>query len=68
VIECRVENRISGQVDSLSANSKQTALTLSFSLQPILLMTVELVPKGISSIRESGLEIVRQLLCAANCK
>ncbi len=56
------------QVDSLSANSKQAALTLSFSPRSVLLMTVESMPKGISSIRQSGLEIVSQLLCAANCK
>ncbi len=56
------------QVDSLSANSKQTALTLSFSPWSVLLMTVESIPKGTSSIRQSGLEIVWQLLCAVNCK
>ncbi len=56
------------QVDSLSANSKQTALTLSFSPWSVLLMTVESMPKGTSSMRSSGLEIVWQLLCGANCK
>ncbi len=56
------------QVDSLSANSKQTALTLSFSPWSVLLMTVESMLKGTSSIRQSELEIVSQLLFVANCK
>jgi hypothetical protein len=37
---------------------KQTALTLSFSPHSCLLMTVESMPKGTFSIRQSGLEIV----------
>jgi len=56
------------QVDSLSANLKQTALTLSFSPWSVLLMTVESMPKGTPRIRQSGLEIVWQLLYAFNCK
>jgi hypothetical protein len=56
------------QVDSLSANLKQTALTLSFTHWSVLLMTVESIPKETPRIRLSGLEIVWQLLCAANCK
>ncbi len=56
------------QVDSLSVNLKQTALTLSFSPWSVLLTIVESMSKGTSSIRQSGLEIVWQLLCAANCK
>ncbi len=46
------------QADSLPADLKQTALTLSFSPHSCLLMTVESMPKGTFSIRQSGLEIV----------
>jgi hypothetical protein len=56
------------QVDSLSVNSKQTALTLPFSPWSVLLMTVESMLKGTSSMRQSGLEIIWKLLCAVNCK
>jgi len=56
------------QVDSLLTNSKQTASTLSFSPGSILLMTVKSTPNGTSSMRQSELEMVWHLLCAANYK
>ena len=56
------------QVDSLSANSIPTALTLSLFPRSLRLMTVESMPKGTFSIRESRLEMVSQLLCVTNYK
>jgi hypothetical protein len=43
------------QVDSLSANSKQTALTLSFSPWSVLLMTVESIRNSLTTIMCSQL-------------
>ncbi len=58
------------QFDSLPANSKQTALTLTLSLssRSVLLITAESIPKGTSSVRQTGLQIVSQLLSASDCK
>ena len=56
------------QADWFSANSKETVQILSFSSRSVLFIPAESITKGTSSLRQTGLEIVSQLLCVVNCK